>query len=123
MKTRAVVQKSRYGKFIRVYDSLTEAALEITKKKDATHIADCCAGRRTSAYGYCWEYLDNSEIKTAELVMKGDEHTVVDGELRSEGLFNCLQCHGMYYSEYSTVNDKIKVNYNYCPFCGVGVEV
>lgn len=123
MKTRSVVQKSRYGKFIRVYDSLTEAALEITKKKDATHIADCCAGRRVSAYGYCWEYLDNSNIKTAELVMKGDEHTVVDGELRSEGLFNCLQCHGMYYSEYSTVDDKIKVNYNYCPFCGVGVEV
>ena len=123
MKTRAVVQKSRYGKFIRVYDSLTDAAIDVTKKKDATHIADCCAGRRTSAYGYCWEYLDNSKIKTAELVMKGDEHTVVDGELRSEGLFNCLQCHGMYYSEYSTVNDKIKVNYNYCPFCGVGVEV
>ena len=123
MKTRAVVQKSRYGKFIRTFDSLTEAAFHLTKKKDATHIADCCAGRRATAYGYCWEYLDETSIKTVELVMKGDEHTVINGELRSEGLFNCLHCAGMFYSEYSTVNDKIKVNYNYCPFCGVGVEL
>ena len=46
-----------------VFDSATDAALYLNKKYNGagSHIADCCNGKRKSAYGYTWKYANSDE--------------------------------------------------------------
>lgn len=53
-----VAQYDYNGKAIAVFDSLSDAAESV----DGTpsHISSVCSGKRTSAYGYIWKYIDES---------------------------------------------------------------
>ena len=44
--------------FLTTYNSLTDAEKALNKPKGHTHIADCCYGRRKSAYGYYWQFVE-----------------------------------------------------------------
>lgn len=44
--------------FIATYSSIMDAANSINKPKGHSHISDCCKGRRKSAYGYYWEFVE-----------------------------------------------------------------
>lgn len=54
---KRVVQLSLEGKFIREFESITEAA----KQTNATrqHISKCCNGERQTCGGYKWKYADD----------------------------------------------------------------
>ena len=41
---------------VTTFNSVSEAAKDI--KKPGTHIRSVCNGKRKSAYGYYWEYVD-----------------------------------------------------------------
>lgn len=41
---------------LQIFNSITDA-YEYLNKQYSGHIAQVCAGKRKSAYGYCWEYL------------------------------------------------------------------
>lgn len=48
------------GEFIAKYVCIREAieSLNITNNSAATHIVQCCKGKRKTAYGYKWRYAD-----------------------------------------------------------------
>jgi phage FluMu gp28-like protein len=46
------------GKLITIYDSCMEAARQLGKKMGC-HINDVCNGKRKSAYGYQWKYIEH----------------------------------------------------------------
>lgn len=62
---RAVVQYSKTGIMLNTYNSIQRAkdALGITSQSSA--INDVCKGRKKSAYGYVWKYLDEVEEITS----------------------------------------------------------
>lgn len=44
-------------KFIKKYNSITEAAMEINNSKSTHKISKCCNGKIETAYGFKWKYL------------------------------------------------------------------
>jgi hypothetical protein len=47
-----------------VYNCPSDAAVKIGKKPSAAgHIVEVCKGKRKTAYGYCWQYLEKDKIK------------------------------------------------------------
>lgn len=52
------------GMDIAFFSSLKEACLKITKGKyeNSSSIAACCKGRRKTAYGYTWRFLNKKEL-------------------------------------------------------------
>lgn len=63
---RAVIQYSLDGKFIRIYDSVTDACNAIGTDS-TTSISACCRGKRNKAFGFIWRYLDDIQDPTAPL--------------------------------------------------------
>ncbi len=56
-KPKAVLQYTKNGRFIRRWNSLTEAATVYCRGLTG-NICRCCKGRKKSAYGYVWKYAD-----------------------------------------------------------------
>lgn len=52
---KKIIQYSLDGDFIKEWDGSKPAAMSLGKKS-STHIVDCLAGRKQSAYGYKWCY-------------------------------------------------------------------
>jgi len=46
------------------YDYIIDATLDVSGKKQSGHIKEVCEGKRKTAFGYHWKYLekDNKEI-------------------------------------------------------------
>lgn len=65
-RKRAVIQYSLDGKFIRIYDSVTDACNAIGTDS-TTSISVCCRGKRNKAFGFIWRYLDDIQDPTAPL--------------------------------------------------------
>lgn len=57
-RVRAYDKKT--GEFVKEYPSISEAARELASSTTVGRvgITHCCAGRKKSAYGYTWEYVD-----------------------------------------------------------------
>lgn len=53
---KKVAQFDLKGDFIEKYKSIMTVAKKLNK--DGTHIVDVCKGRRKTAYGYKWRYID-----------------------------------------------------------------
>ena len=47
----------------KVYNCPSEASLDVANTKQAGHITDVCKGRRKTAFGYHWKYLDKDKEK------------------------------------------------------------
>lgn len=60
-KTRAVVQISKNGEVIRVWESMTTAGKQL--QINAHNISAVCNGRRLYAGGYIWRYSDEIQDK------------------------------------------------------------
>lgn len=60
IKRKAVVQLTKQGEFIKIYESCTEVAIEVTNKKEnRTSISACCKGKLKTALGYIWVYKED----------------------------------------------------------------
>lgn len=56
VQNKKVLQYDLKGNFIKSYDSYCDAAIAIGKRKEsASHIAQVCAAKRKTAYGYIWK--------------------------------------------------------------------
>lgn len=53
-KSKAVIQYSLDGEFIRKWPSATQIKIELGFSQ--SHISDCCKGKQKTAYGYIWKY-------------------------------------------------------------------
>ena len=47
--------------FICEYPSLTEAAIDVATEKAVFNISNCCAGKKNSAYGFKWKYVEEND--------------------------------------------------------------
>lgn len=56
---RKIKQYDLNGKFIREWDSITEAEEFLNKPRAEANISACCCGKRKRAYGYIWRYSDS----------------------------------------------------------------
>ena len=56
---RAILQYDKLWNYIRTYNSMTEAALDVCGSKTGIkNISACCKGDKNSAYGYKWKYKE-----------------------------------------------------------------
>ena len=55
---RPIIQYSLDGKYIKRYDSLSEAAREFNTN-NISNIKSCCQGKIKSAYNFLWRYEDD----------------------------------------------------------------
>lgn len=46
-------------KFVCEYQSLTEAAMDVATEKAVFNISNCCSGKKNSAYGFKWKYMED----------------------------------------------------------------
>lgn len=53
----ALYQYALDGKFIRGFETVTDAARSISDSANTTNISACCKGKRRYAYGYQWSYV------------------------------------------------------------------
>ena len=70
-QTRSINQYTKDGKFIKTYNSVTEAATLLGKQP--SHLTRCAKGQNSTAYGYIWEYSDTenqSELVGAKVKSK-----------------------------------------------------
>lgn len=58
-KRRIVQINKENGAVLKVFNSITEAAVELGNKNYAKTISNVCAGRRPSYLGYCWQYEED----------------------------------------------------------------
>ena len=54
-----VNQYDKEGNYINTFPSAKDAAQSLNNKPSPSHISECCAGKRKSAYGYVWRYKIN----------------------------------------------------------------
>lgn len=52
-----VVQLSKEGNIINTFNSINEAGEYLGK--NPSHISSCCTGKRKTAFGFVWKYLNN----------------------------------------------------------------
>lgn len=52
-----VVQLSKEGNIINTFNSINEAGEYFGK--NPSHISSCCTGKRKTAFGFVWKYLNN----------------------------------------------------------------
>jgi DNA-directed RNA polymerase subunit RPC12/RpoP len=57
--TRRIVQLTKTGEFVASWDSISDAGRK--NNIDTNHIPSCCRGKRKTAYGYKWMYLEDYE--------------------------------------------------------------
>lgn len=57
-----VIQYSLDGKFVKEWESQTEATKFLNKTGDG--IGACCRGKQKTAYGYIWEFKNKNKTKT-----------------------------------------------------------
>ena len=55
-KSKRIIQYTKKGEVVTEWTSLM--ALERLVNKRRSHVADCCKGKRKTAYGYVWKYLN-----------------------------------------------------------------
>ena len=58
---RKIIQKTIDGEIIRVWESLTEAAIQT--KTQLSKICCCCRGRRNLSNGFRWEYAEGRKCR------------------------------------------------------------
>lgn len=61
--SKAVSQYTKDGTFVKTYASTAEAARILNSSP--SHIAECCNGKRKTAYGSIWKYTDDETKKAA----------------------------------------------------------
>uniref|UniRef100_A0A6C0AER1 HNH nuclease domain-containing protein n=1 Tax=viral metagenome TaxID=1070528 RepID=A0A6C0AER1_9ZZZZ len=54
LATKAVIQLSKEGKFIKKFESISDASREVNTGK--SHISKCCKGRRNTCAGFKWVF-------------------------------------------------------------------
>ena len=57
--SKEVTQYKKDGTFVKTYASTAEAAR--TLNSSPSHIAECCNGKRKTAYGYIWKYNETKK--------------------------------------------------------------
>jgi hypothetical protein len=62
---KAVNKLSIAGELIDTFNSITDAAKSISEKARCGNISMCCKGKRPTAYGFRWEYVNCLEEKGA----------------------------------------------------------
>lgn len=60
-RSRKVNQYDKDGNFIKSWDSIKEAAIEL--KMHTQNIIACCQGRYATSHGYIWKYVVEKENK------------------------------------------------------------
>lgn len=70
-----IKQITKDGELIKVWES----SIQIKKETgyDASYIISCCKGKRRSAYGYCWGYVDTNSQRVMNrpvAVYKGNDY-------------------------------------------------
>ena len=59
----SVIQQTLDGIFIKKFNSLQEAAIELNRRKTGnSDISAACRGRQKTAFGYKWEYADEKNV-------------------------------------------------------------
>lgn len=53
-KSKHILQFTKKGEFVTEWTSLMSLERLIGKRR--SHVADCCKGKRKTAYGYLWKY-------------------------------------------------------------------
>lgn len=56
---KKIVQMTKDGQFVREFSSLHEVGRELSIGNGIVNITACCHGRKASAYGYIWKYIDD----------------------------------------------------------------
>ena len=57
-KARKVAQYTKDNKFIKIWDCMRDASRSLTV--NPSHITACCRGKRKSAGGFVWKYIDEN---------------------------------------------------------------
>ena len=68
--SKQVLQMDKYGNVIRLWDSLMDIHRELGF--NCGHISKCCLGKRKTAYGYIWIYLDDYLANLLEEIQNED---------------------------------------------------
>lgn len=55
-KLASVDQYDLSGKFIKTFNSISDACRELNVNESSSHISECCMGKIRSVYGYIWRY-------------------------------------------------------------------
>lgn len=55
IQNKKVEQYTKSGEFLRVFDSIKEANMQLWKNPKASTISDCIAWKKTTAFGYIWK--------------------------------------------------------------------
>jgi hypothetical protein len=45
----------------KIYKCPVDAAMDVSNTKNSGHITEVCKGKRKTAYGYHWQYLDKDK--------------------------------------------------------------
>lgn len=69
--TQKEVEQYKDGKLIAIYNSACEVQRKTGYAKG--HIVDCCNGKRRTAYGYEWKYMDYNYLSYEERCKKAIE--------------------------------------------------
>lgn len=56
-KSKSIVQKDLSGKVVRVWQSQQDI-VDYLKVSSASHISECCHGKRPNAHGYIWNFKE-----------------------------------------------------------------
>lgn len=55
-KLASIDQYDLNGKYIKTFDSISNACRELNVSEKSSHISECCMGKIRSIYGYVWRY-------------------------------------------------------------------
>ena len=82
-----IVQLSKQGHFIKVWESAKEAANELKGAPSGTYITKALKGTKKSAYGFCWEYYDENKSYQHSLLVSDEPDNY-----RLYGTMTCPKC-------------------------------
>lgn len=83
-----VLQYSKSGKFIKRYDSIFDAYIELEVNNDGT-IGRCCRRRCNAAYGYIWRYESDPDVGDVDKMVFSGDRRVMQYDLNG----NFVKCH------------------------------
>jgi group I intron endonuclease len=56
--TKPITQYDKQGNYIKCFQSITEACLDLNKPNRQGDITACCQGKQKTAFGYIWKYKE-----------------------------------------------------------------
>lgn len=59
--SKKVICYDKNNNYIKTYNSIKEATLELTNKINQSSISAVCKGKRATAYGYIWKYAEKQK--------------------------------------------------------------